>query len=372
MRRSSTRFFIASGCPIATTTLYRCVHLQEQLQHLGHDAEVAEWFEENQINSSEALDYDVIVLYRLAMCPRLRHLIDEARRQGKPIIFDTDDLIFEPDMIEQHRAVARLSPAEQTLYAEGVRRYQETLLACDLVLTATPLLSELARCRGKKAFVHRNALGNEMFAETNRLYQRREERAVTDRVVIGYGSGTPTHDVDFREVSGALEQVLGHFAEVELWIVGPLSLSQGLVHFAERVRRFPLTGWRDWFDLASQMDITLAPLEMGNVFCRAKSEVKFLEAGALGVPVVASDIDSYRDVVTDGSDGFLAGDETDWHRALSELIEDPEQRRRLGQRARANVLKNYSPQARATELAAILPEVVNSCGIARPAITIPE
>ena len=40
------RFFLASGCPIATTTRYRCLHLGEQLQALGHEAEVAEWFEE--------------------------------------------------------------------------------------------------------------------------------------------------------------------------------------------------------------------------------------------------------------------------------------------------------------------------------------
>ncbi|MBA2586028.1 MAG: glycosyltransferase family 4 protein [Chthoniobacterales bacterium] len=368
----STRFFIASGCPIATTTLYRCVHLQEQLQHLGYRAEVAEWFDETQIHCNVTLNYDVIILYRLAMCAPLRRLIDQARDVDKPIIFDTDDLIFEPDLIEQHRAVANLTPAEQELHAEGVRRYQETLLACNAVLTATPMLAELARRRGKKAFVHRNAMGDEMFALANHLYERRQERPVTDRIVIGYGSGTATHDVDFKEVSGALEQVLGRFAQAELWIVGPLALSEKLESYGEQIRRFPLTDWRGWFDLVSELDIALAPLELGNVFCRAKSEIKFVEAGALGIPVVASDIDPFRHAVTDGEDGLLASDERDWAGALSQLIERPEERRRIGEGARAKVLKHYTLEARATELAAILPELIDSCGATRSAMTVPQ
>ena len=59
----------------------------------------------------------------------------------------------------------------------------------------------------------------------------------------------------------------------------------------------------------SESDIALAPLEMGNIFCRAKSEIKFVEAGALGLPVVASDIAPFRDSITPGEDGFLAADE---------------------------------------------------------------
>src|SRR5882762_9915070 len=137
------RYFIASGCPIATTTLYRCVHLEEQLQALGHDAIVLDWFDETRIDPEEALAYDVIVLYRLPMTQPLERLINQARQSGKPVIFDTDDLIFEPEMMAWHRAIKNLSPTDQTQHLEGVRRYLMTLLACDAVIVATPLLAEL-------------------------------------------------------------------------------------------------------------------------------------------------------------------------------------------------------------------------------------
>ncbi len=348
----STSCFIASGCQIATTQLYRCVHLREQLQALGHEARLAEWPNEAAINAGEALPADVIFLYRLPMSGPLRQLIERAHELRKPIIFDTDDLIFEPGLVAEQRGVRDLSASDQIQHAEGVQRYLETLEACDTIVTATPLLAELARARAKVACVHRNSLGREMLAlaQPRRRPQRRE-------IVIGYGSGTATHDVDFEAAAGALVEVLRRYPAVELWIAGPLKIAPQLEALGTRVRRFPLTDWRGWFELLGQMDIALAPLELGNVFCRAKSEVKFVEAGALGVPLVASRIDPFRDAITEGEDGLLAGNESEWAQALCSLLEQPERRLQIGARAREIVLQRHSPAARTRDLSFLLPQL---------------
>lgn len=349
-----TTFFIASGCPIATTTLYRCEHLQEQLHSLGHRARVVEWFDEEAIEIEAALTADVIVLYRLPMSERLRMLLAQARERSIRIIFDTDDLVFEPELLGWHRAVAQLSAADQAQHRAGVERYLETLEAADVVTTSTPLLAELAAQRGKLAFAHRNALGQAMTAQAASLYATRSQRASGEQVVIGYGSGTATHDVDFVEMAGALAKVLESYEKVELWLAGPLTLPAVLAPFESRIRRFPLTDWRGWFEVMSQMDIVLAPLERGNVFCRAKSEVKFMEAGALGLPVVASKIDPYEAAIVDGENGRLASADSEWVSALSQLIEQPELRRALGDAACRSVQESYSPATRAVELADLL------------------
>ena len=354
------RYFIASGCPIATTTRYRCLHLQEQLQYLGFHATVVEWFDETKIAPEEALTYDVLILYRLGMCPPLAHLIDRAHALGKRVLFDTDDLVFEPEMTEWHRGVQLLSASDQALYLEGVRRYLAMLEVSDAVLTATPLLAELAQRRGKAAFVHRNALGQEMMALGEHLYHERVQRTPQEQVVVGYGSGTPTHDVDFQEAVPALANVLARFPNVELWLVGPLALPSVLASFGERVRRFPLTDWRGWFALASQMDIALAPLELHNPFCRAKSEIKFVESGVLGVPIVASRIDAFVDAITEGKDGLLASNVAEWRQALALLIQQPELRRQIGEAARRTVLQRYSLTARAVDLAEVLPKLAKT------------
>jgi glycosyltransferase involved in cell wall biosynthesis len=179
--------------------------------------------------------------------------------------------------------------------------------------------------------------------------------------VIGYGSGTPTHDVDFQEATAALENVLDRFAQVELWIAGPLTLPSQLARFGNRVQRYPLMmDWRGWFELMNKVDIAISPLECDNIFCRAKSEIKFVEAGAQGIAVVASDIDPFRDSIDHGEDGFLAGNEQEWSDALTLLIEQPDLRKQMGENARGKILRRYSPRARTAELAALLPKLLSS------------
>ena len=351
------RVWIAAGCPHATTTLYRCLHLQEQLTEMGAEAVVREWREDNLNLVDEALQYDLMVLQRVAMSAQVRRLIDAAHLQGKKVIFDTDDLIFEPQLIQWHRGVARLTAAEQQLYTEGVHRYQATLEACDYVLTTSALLAELAQKHGKTAFVHRNAIGREMQALGDQLLAQRQKQTREERIVIGYGSGTPTHDVDFEQTAPALLDMMTRYPQVELWLVGPLELPQSLNLLRHRIHRFPLTDWRGWFELVSQFDINLAPLEMNNLFCRAKSEIKFSEAALFEIPTVASRIDPFVYAITPGQNGLLAANMVDWIDALDLLISQPAQRQLMGQAARRTVNEHYSLRARAAELTAILAQM---------------
>ncbi|MFL6537451.1 MAG: glycosyltransferase [Chthoniobacterales bacterium] len=354
-KKREGRFLIASGCDIATTSLYRTVHLQEQLRALGYEADRVDWSDESAIRADSAANADALVLYRLPMSSVLQRLIDQAQAAGKTVIFDTDDLVFEPELIEWHRAVQQLTPAERDQYTRDVRRYRETLAACDVATVATPFLAELAQQAGKTAFLHRNALGEEMAASAREVFDARQRSG--NRVVIGYGSGTATHDIDFLEAAPALLQLLARFSQLEFWTVGPLNLPPEFAQFGERVRRFPLQDWRGWFELLAQIDIAIAPLERDNVFCRAKSEVKFIEAGALGVPLVASAIDAYERAIGDGESGFLAATSNDWVNKLAALIEDADLRAKIGANARRTVIDHYSPAARTADLAALLPQL---------------
>lgn len=99
--------------------------------------------------------------------------------------------------------------------------------------------------------------------------------------------------------------------------------------FQKRIRRFPLTDWNGWFALASQFNINLAPLEHGNIFCRAKSEIKFVEAALLGVPTVASSVDPFEYAIRHGENGFLAGNVVEWIDALEKLVTQPALRQKV-------------------------------------------
>jgi glycosyltransferase involved in cell wall biosynthesis len=348
---------IVSGCPHATTKLYRCLHLQEQLTCLGHRATVRDWDGDIERQTDTLLAYDLAILQRVPITRPLRHTIDQMQAQGSLVVFDTDDLVFEPGLALWHRAVQQLPQAEQHLYHDGVRRYAATLDMSDAVLVSSPLLADLARLRHKPAFVLRNGFGREMTDLAQRLYAERRTRTRTDRLVIGYGSGTATHDADFQEVVPALLHVLATYPQVDLWLVGPLQLPGLLQPFVSRIHRRPLVPWQRWFETASHFDINLAPLENDNPFCRAKSAIKFTEAAALGIPTVASRTDPFEDAIRHGETGYLAHHTSDWIDALDRLIAQPNHRREMGEAAREDVRVEASLEKRAEELASILAQI---------------
>jgi glycosyltransferase involved in cell wall biosynthesis len=67
-----------------------------------------------------------------------------------------------------------------------------------------------------------------------------------------------------------------------------------------------------------------------------------LEAMALGLPVVASDIPANRELIRPGENGLLAASEIELLEKTLQLADDPELRKRLGVRGRAIVSEEYS------------------------------
>ncbi len=83
--------------------------------------------------------------------------------------------------------------------------------------------------------------------------------------------------------------------------------------------------------------IGLAPLA-DTEFNRYKSDLKWLEYTALGLPVVASDLEPYRSIRDHITGRVLAdGDVSGWADALQELAEDATARTLLVERAWAEV-----------------------------------
>jgi glycosyltransferase involved in cell wall biosynthesis len=104
-------------------------------------------------------------------------------------------------------------------------------------------------------------------------------------------------------------------------------------------------------------DVSLAPLEPNNRFTECKSELKYFEAGLLGLPTIASAVAAYRIAITNGQNGFICNSDEDWQEALESLVEDPDLRIRMGERARQDVFERYTTRSRAQEFAQILREL---------------
>ena len=88
-------------------------------------------------------------------------------------------------------------------------------------------------------------------------------------------------------------------------------------------------------------DIGLLPLP-DDAFAAGKSPIKALQYAACRIPCIASPIGATREIVRDGETGLTAGNEDEWRAALIRLIDDVEERERLGSNALRMFLENHT------------------------------
>ena len=110
-----------------------------------------------------------------------------------------------------------------------------------------------------------------------------------------------------------------------------------------------------------QADIAVAPATYGESF-----GVVLLEAMAAGLPVVASDLPGYREVLRSSEGGLLVPpeDPASLASALSRLITDPAARARLGKNGRRHV-RRYDWENVVDQVEACYGEVVDRPGSKR-------
>ena len=101
-------------------------------------------------------------------------------------------------------------------------------------------------------------------------------------------------------------------------------------------RLLDFTPWKlDPREYYKKIDFDIGLIPIADVtFARSKSWVKALELAALGIPVIASDCEAYREFVVDGITGFLVTTQQEWREAMLLLVNDGELRGKMGGWAR--------------------------------------
>ncbi len=326
---------------------YRVWQKQELFSRLGMPCRVVDWREAMDCEGAAALATQVI-LYRVPAYPAVLQLIERLHKLQLPVAWEVDDLIFDRDLFLKNRNVHELNDDLRESIISGVDLYRNAMLASGYGIASTTCLAETMREAGlADVVVIENALDSDtlLLAQTLRAARQAEEGASEDgSVMITYGSGTKTHDADFREAAPALLRLLAHYPQLRLRIVGELTVPAAFDAFGDRVERLPPVAFPHYMQLLSHSDISIAPLEP-TLFNDAKSNIKFLEGAILGLPSVCSPRAQFSEFVEHGTTGFLADDEPAWFDCLSLLIEDAALRRTMGQAALRASLSRYDPDA---------------------------
>ena len=370
----SRNISVVSGEPTTPGHTYRVVRFAEALSAVG--AAVSQWeLAETRGHADEIARADVVCLWRVSSCPESDAIIAAARRLGARLVFDVDDLMFEPDLasediIDGIRSQG-LSPSDVARHYEQVR---SVLLAADFCTCTTDELATRIRTLDKPTYVIPNGFDAKTHAMSRLATRNRSLNEPDGLIRIGYAAGTRTHQRDLATAANALARVLSDNPQCRL------------VLFQDRTRMTPMLDleefpslcaqaerieWRDSVlisDLPNELarfDINLAPLEVGNPFSEAKSELKYFEAALVGVCTVASPTGPMRSAIRDGETGILAGTEEEWHAAIQSLVRDGALRRKLGHHAYLDVLYRYGPYRRAELVRSFLQHISGGADAAR-------
>jgi len=338
------------GCWEGESKRYRVYNIIEGLEARGYKAEALDFSQCGDVVDRH-LKPRVIVFFRAPYDPskRIVEVLDYCRINQIRTVFDIDDYVFEPKIIDQIAGVAELTPQQRVEYEWGVRAYRSLLFCCDRATTTTGFLRDRLIDLGREAYVVPNSINDAQRTLAAKLLdQRRKPESEADQTVrVCYFSGSKTHARDFDQCQAALQAVMKRHPEVVFRLVGLLELDESWIPFAERIERSGFMPALDMLRSLSECDVNLAPLEQGDVFCEGKSELKYFEAALVEVPTIASRTSTYEKAIDVGVTGFLAANPEEWEERIEALVTSLDQRSSMGCAARIAALEDYSSSAAA-------------------------
>lgn len=266
-------------------------------------------------NWADAFRPDVVVMSRYGQ-PHAAEILAFFRRRGIPVIYHIDD-----DLLDVPESLG--TEIRQRQGADSVVAARRHLIGhCDLVYASTVHLAGLLQQR----FPAQRIVAGSIYAPYMGDELGPVTRATRRGPVVGYmGSKGHQHDLDLAVP--ALIRLLEERPEIEFEVFGTIQMPPQLVRFGNRVHsRSVQKSYRDFLATLAELgwDIGLAPLVDAS-FNRCKAPTKYIEYTAAGIPVIASDIHVYRDVMVGGGGGVLASGDG-WHEAITAWLDSPGKR----------------------------------------------
>lgn len=315
---------------------YRVTHQREQLESAGVTTDEVFYIDFDPFAVCYA---NVILFYRCPYTPMIGEGIKIAKDLNKRVLYDIDDLVIDTKYTDSIPAVQKMNRDERALYDDGVVRMGATLKLCEAGITTTQGLQQEMLRFVPDVYINRNCASEEMMGISENVCNAMKQRDIKN-VVIGYFSGSLTHNADFELIKEQVIRILDENSNVKLLVMGELELPQDLRKYRKQIIQKPFMDWRKLPEIIGMVDINLAPLE-DSTFNRAKSENKWVEAALVNVVTVASKTGAFCEAIKHGETGYLCEDH-EWYDTLTMLIGNRDLRNRVAHQARVFCKRHYS------------------------------
>lgn len=267
---------------------------------------------------------DLIIIQRGFPCAATQKLIEVIFKSGKPVVYETDDLLTE---IPEHH--------NKPHYRQNAPLIENTIKEASFVTVSTQFLRQQYLALNSNIKVLPNLLNDELWNWDKNPIPNKQ------KLTIGF-YGSKGHLLDLTMIENALLAIYEQYGTaVHFSFIG---------YTTEKLKSLTTTNFKDanfnyhsWSTQLKncQIDIGVVPL-LDEKFNQARSLIKWLEYSALSIPVIFSNTAEYRDKVNHLKTGILVNNtQESWYTALVDLIENEEVRNNIANNAKNEVKSHY-------------------------------
>lgn len=258
---------------------------------------------------------DVIIIQRQFPCKFTEKVLRIILSLGIPVAYDLDDMFFD---------ISTYHPKYDS-FKKHLPYIKWILKEADIITVSTiPLKQSLSKYTSRPIHVKPNIVDFNLFSSCPRVHNNQFNFLV---------SGSSSHERDWAIIEEPLLEILKIYNK-----------NVSVVFFGEAPKRFighpsvKIINFQSDYKLYAkqlkELDVhsALIPLE-DTKFNQGKSNIKWLEYSAAGIPGAYSDITPYNSCISHEQNGLLvSNDQESWFNAMNQLVVDSEKT--------ANIIKN--------------------------------
>lgn len=267
--------------------------------------------------------YDIIFIFRDALMTGSTFFEKRFARSKAKLIFDFDDAIWLQNVSEANKKLSFLKNAEKT---------GTIIQLSDLVFAGNQYLSDYAAGFNKNIVIVPTTIDTA-------IYQPIKKENKSDVVCIGW-SGSFSTIQHFALAIPALKRIKDKYGDkVKFKIIGDAT------YYCKELDTQGVA-WKAATELEdlSEIDIGVMPLP-DDEWAKGKCGLKGLQYMALAIPTLMSPVGVNTEIIKAGVNGYLPNTEDEWVATISQLIDNKDLRRRVGDAGRQTVVDSYSVEA---------------------------
>ena len=264
--------------------------------------------------------YKMIVLQYVSGAKWLKQIRDW-QAKGIKVIYEVDDFLHGVRKVKNHQAAKAYS-------ASKLREFELCMRACDAMIVSTDWLAHRYSRYNENIYVCKICI------EGSR--HRRLELPQRKTINVGWAGGVG-HAEPVEMWTPAIQSILDRYPRARF-----VSIGYNAAEMIERPKQavhIPFTSIENFPAALCNFDIAIAPAARNNFFA-AKSDLRWLETGALGIPLVADPF-VYGEIEHKKT-GWLANNPAAAVDGIEAFVQNPALRREIGAAAQKKILGERS------------------------------